>query len=133
MCHLCYIRPGITITAKVQKIYHVRLRRFVNVIFTDYPDIFEDAIVITSHEQKDDPAMHYYPQDYCDLKYSGMDVNYFLVFLLEMKKKDNGKILSYSHVSKLYNAIKYGSKVARCHLSLEFYFKTDTFFASKNS
>ena len=31
-------------------------------IFTDYPDIFEDATVIISQEQKDDPAMYYYPQ-----------------------------------------------------------------------
>ena len=59
------------------------------------------------------------------LKYSGMDVSYFLAFFLsEMKKKDNA---SYSHISKFYDAIKYGSKVAGHHLSLDFYSKTDTF------
>ena len=71
--------------------------------------------------------MYYYPQDHCDLAYSGLDVSYFLAFLSEMKKKDNGKIALYSHISKFYDAIKYGSKVAGCHLSLEFYSKTDTF------
>ena len=74
------------------------LRRFVNFIFTDYPDIFEDATVIISQEQTDDLAMNYYPQDYRDLMYSGLDVSYFLAFLLEMKKKDNGKTALYSHI-----------------------------------
>jgi hypothetical protein len=63
--------------------------------------------------------MYYYPQDHHDLTYSGLDVSYFLVFLLEMKNKDNGKIALYSHISKFYDAIKYGLKVAGHHLSLE--------------
>ena len=49
------------ITAKVQKDYHVWLGRLINFIFTDYPDIFEDAALIISQEQKDDPVMYYYP------------------------------------------------------------------------
>jgi hypothetical protein len=115
------------ITAKVRKDYRARLRRFINFLFSDYPDIFEDATVLISQEQRDDPAMYYYPQDLRDLKYSGLDVSYFLAFLSEMKKKENGKIASYSHISKFYDSIKYGSKVVGRHLSLEFYSKTDTF------
>ena len=115
------------ITAKVRKDYRAWLRRFVHFIFINYPDIFEDATVLISQEQRDDPAMYFYRQDQRDLKYSGMDVIYFLAFLSEMKKKDNGKIASYSHISKFYDAIKYGSKVAGRHLSLDFYSKTDTF------
>jgi hypothetical protein len=46
-----------------------------------------------------------------------------------MKKKDNGKIVLYSHISKFYEAIKYGLKVVGCYhyLSLEFYPKAVTF------
>ena len=115
------------ITAKVRKDYRARLRRFVKFIFINYPDIFEDATILISQERRDNPAMYFYPQDHRDLKYSGMDVSYFLAFLSEMKKKDNGKIASFSHISKFYDAIKYGSKVAGHHLSLDFYSKTDTF------
>ena len=102
----------------------VQLKKY---IFINYPDIFEDVTVLISQEQRDNPAMYFYPQDHRDLKYSGMDVSYFLAFLSEMKKKDNGKIASYSHISKFYDAIKYCSKVAGRHLSLDFYSKTDTF------
>ena len=109
------------ITAKVWKDYRARLRRFINFIFTDYPDIFEHSTVLISQEQRNDPVMYYYPQDHRDLKYSGLDVSYCLAFLSEMKKKDNGKIVLYSHISKFYDAIKYGSKVVGRHLSLEFY------------
>ena len=125
--HAIFATSDQGITAKVRKDYRARLRRFVNFIFIYYPDIFEDATVLISQEQRDDPAMYFYPQDHRDLKYSGMDVSYFLAFLSEMKKKDNGKIASYSHISKFYDAIKYGSKVAGRHLSLDFYSKTDTF------
>ena len=45
-----------------------------------------------------------------------------------MKKKDNGKIASYSHISKFYDAIKYGSKVLGRHLFLELYAKTNKIF-----
>jgi hypothetical protein len=55
--HAIFATSDQGITAKVRKDYHARLRRFVNFIFTDYPDIFEDATVIISQEQKDDPAM----------------------------------------------------------------------------
>ena len=34
----------------IQKDYHTQLRRFVNLIFTDYPDIFKDATLIISQE-----------------------------------------------------------------------------------
>ena len=39
------------ITVNVRKDYRTRLRRFVNFIFTDYPEIFEDATVIIIQEQ----------------------------------------------------------------------------------
>mgnify|MGYP006157755839 CR=1 FL=1 len=115
------------ISARVRKDYRLRIRRFVNFIFINYPEVYEHATVLISQEQRDDPGMYFYPQDIRDLTYSGLDVSYFLAFLSEMKEKENGKVASYSHVSKFYDAIKYGSKIAGRHLSLDFYTKTDTF------
>ena len=60
--------------------------------FSDNPYIFEDITVIISQEKRYDLAMYHYPQDHHDHMYSGLDVSYFLSFLSEMKKKDNGKI-----------------------------------------
>ena len=49
------------ITATVRKEYHAQLRKFVKFIFISYPDIFEDATVLISQEQRDDPAIYFYP------------------------------------------------------------------------
>ncbi len=72
------------ISARVRKDYRLRIRRFVNFIFTSYPDVYKHATVFISQEQCDDPGMYFYPQDIHDLTYSGLDISYFLAFLSEI-------------------------------------------------
>ena len=52
MYHLCYIRSGYYDEGS-KGLSFVAYRRFVDFIFSDYPDpdIFEDATVIVSQEQ----------------------------------------------------------------------------------
>ena len=57
--------------------------------------------------------MYHYHQDHLDLKYFGLDLS-------EMKKKDNGKIAKYSHITKFYDEIKWGAGIAGQHLSTHF-------------
>ena len=80
------------ITARVRKDYRQRIRRFVNFIFTNYPDVYEHATILVSQEQRDAPGMYFYPQDIRDLTYSGLDVSYFLAFLSEMKKRTTARL-----------------------------------------
>ncbi len=75
---------------------------------------------IISLDDKAEPNLYFTEKDTGYLIYSGIDPMYFLAFLLDVKKKANGKLASYSHISKFYDAIKYGSRVSNKLLSVDF-------------
>ena len=64
---------------------------------------------------------YYTDKDMRDLVYSGLDPQYFLVFLSHMCIKDNGKHSSVSNISKFYDALKFGSKISKRLMSMNFY------------
>ena len=59
-----------------------------------------------TQELRAEPTNYYMAKDIGDLVYSGLDPQYFLAFLSEMRTKDNGKHSSVSNTSKFYNALK---------------------------
>lgn len=63
---------------------------------------------IISLDDTTNPNLYYTHKDVRDLAYSVLDPMYCLAFLSDVKKKTNGKFSSYSHISKFYDAIKYG-------------------------
>ena len=78
-----------------------------------------------------DLSMYYFDCDEYDLKYAGLDPQYILAFLAELKNsKAGGKYYGVSHMSKFYDAIKWGSVLANQRLSTNFYSKLDTFLAA---
>ena len=78
-----------------------------------------------------DPSLYCFDLDEDDLKYAGLDLRYILAFLAELKNsKPGGKYYGVSHMSKFYNAIKWGSILADQCLSTNFYSKLDTFLAA---
>ncbi len=82
---------------------------------------------IISPDNKANLNLYYTNKDIRHLTYSGLDPIYFLAFLSNIKKETNGKLASYSHISKFYNAIKYGSRVSNKLLSVDVYSRVDTF------
>jgi hypothetical protein len=75
--------------------------------------------------------MYYFDSDEYDLKYAGLDPQFFIAFLAELKNsKPGGKYYCVSHMSKFYDAIKWGSVLANQRLSTNFYSKVDTFLAA---
>ena len=92
-----------------------------------YPHIYERCTVTLTPELKANPNLYYFEKDYRDLTYMGLCPSYFLAFLSEVKQKDSGKICSYSNVSKMYDAVKFGSCTVNRLLSMDFYSQVDGF------
>jgi len=62
--------------------------------------------------------------------YSGLDPQYILGFLADLKnKKEGGKFYGPSHISKFFDAIKWGSMVSNRRLSTHFYAEMEKFMA----
>ena len=114
-------------TAKTRDDYRSRNRRFILFIFEKYPDLFEHATVLLSDADRADPGKYYTSKDVRDLVYTGLSPDVFAAFLSEKKKKENGKLTSYSNLSKYYCAIKWGSTTSCRLLPSIFYSKIDAY------
>jgi hypothetical protein len=107
-----------------------RICRVIHWFFQNYPDATESSTRVITMEEKVDPHLYYFAKDEHDFVYSGLDTRYILSFLAELKdKKDGGKFYGVSHMSKFYDAIKWGAGIANQRLSREFYTHMDSFYA----
>ena len=95
-----------------------------------YPDVFEQSVRVVTNEERDNAASYYWPDDEHDFKYAGLNPQYIKAFLADMKVKPNGRIYGYSHMSKFYDAIKWGCGRTKSHLSTSFYTELDKYMAS---
>ena len=63
-----------------------------------------------SQDERANPTKYFSNKDNRDLVYAGMDPQYFLAFLSQMRIKENGKHSSVSNIAKFYDALKLGQK-----------------------
>jgi hypothetical protein len=117
-------------TEGVRRNYRSRNRTVIKWLWENYPQAAELSTRHITTEEKSNPHLYYYPQDEYDFVYSGLNPKYILSYLAAMKdKKEGGKYYDTSHMSKFYDAIKWGAGIAKQHLSTEFYSSLDTFNA----
>ena len=117
------------LSQKVRSEHRSRIRRFIDFLFEQYPTFYKECTFLMSQELWAEPTNYYTQKDIRDLVYSGLDPQYFLAFLSEMRIKDNGKHSSVSNISKFYDALKFGSKISKRLLSVTFYAEVDKFIA----
>lgn len=110
--------------------YRNRIRRMIEWMKDSYPDVFEQSVRVVTNEERDNAASYYWPDDEHDFKYAGLNPQYIKAFLADMKVKPNGRIYGYSHMSKFYDAIKWGCGRTTSHLSTSFYTELDKYMAS---
>ena len=97
----------------------------------NYPDVCDASTIVVTFKMHADPSLYYFDLDEYDLKYAGLDPQYILAFFVELKNsKPGGKYYGVSHMSKFYDAIKWGSVLANQCLLTNFYSKLDTFLAA---
>ena len=62
-----------------------QIRRIINWLCEKYPDACDASTVVVTIELRADPSMYFFDSDEYDLKYAGLDPQYILVFLAELK------------------------------------------------
>jgi hypothetical protein len=107
-----------------------RDRKFVDFLFQNYNDSYETSTVLISDDARADPNNYYTAKDIRDLTYTGLDPDLFIAFLSNQKILANSdKFASFSHLSKFYCAIKWGSTTSGRLLPSIFFSKVDHFMA----
>ena len=111
---------------KRKKKSNMDMRRRIKQIYSwlqlNYNDEYcmEGGVVALTPEQKNDPSVHHYGNDF-DLCYSRFNVTYLKVFFIgSIKLKGNGKHCSFVHIRKFRDAIKFGAEEAKQDLPAEF-------------
>ena len=110
--------------------YRNRIRRVIDFLHTEYPEVADVSVRVVRDEERDDPTKYYKPDDAYDFIYSGLNAQYIKAFLASMKYKPNGRMYGYSHISKFYDAIKWGCGLTSQRLSTNFYTEMENFLKS---
>ena len=114
----------------VRKDHRSRLRRIIKWLQENYPDVSDGSVRVVTIEEKENSRLYYFPADNYDLVYAGLDPKYILAFLATLKNaKEGGKFYCPSHISKFFDAIKWGSSIANQRLSTNFFQHCDTFMS----
>ena len=124
-----------------RKDYRRRLVRIAKFWDVHHPAYALIGTKIVEDPDLNDPSKYYYGHYKRDLVYTGMNVKLFISFLLQTKKKENGKIKQFTDIRKYKDAILWGSATSECPLPTAFYtevtkylksYKKETVVAKKN-
>ena len=87
------------LSKKVRTEHRLRIQRFINFLFEQYPVIYEECTILMSQDERANPTKYFSDKDIRDLVYAGMDPQYFLAFLSQMhiKEYDHSSV---SNISK---------------------------------
>ena len=114
----------------VRKDHRGRICRIIKWLQEHYPDIADTSVCVVTIEDREDPRLYIRDADEYDFVYSGLNTQYILGFLADLKnKKEGGKFYGPSHISNFFDAIKWGSLVTNRCLSTHFYTEMDKFMA----
>jgi hypothetical protein len=89
------------------------------------PHCYKVGVQEVSEEDLSDRTKFYFQRYKFDLKYSGINVDYVLHFLMQNDTKANGKLKSFQDMRKHRDAMLWGAKVADKRMPQTFYEKTD--------
>jgi hypothetical protein len=112
-----------------RKNYRQRLARIIVFWKETSPEYYAVGVREVSEEVRNDPTRFYYGRK-LDLVYKGMNMQFFLHFLLETKRKGNGKYKSLEDLRKYKDSVMWGAKMASERLPTKFYKVVDNFLAS---
>jgi hypothetical protein len=114
---------------KTRKEHRSRVKRMCAWWKTHYPNYYEVGVRALSEAECADQTKHFYTNTH-DIIYTGLNVQFVLAFLSDVKEKENGKIAGFSHIRKFHDAIIYGSSSANQPLPPLYYIEIDKFLAA---
>ena len=117
--------------------YRQRLKRIINFWKEESPLYYEVGVTPVGPEDLVDETKYFFAgtgrskEGFTeDLVYTGLNVEYVLLFLASTKKKSDGKIKSPQDLRKYKDAILWGAETAGARLPVAFHEKVDRFLAS---
>ena len=111
------------------KNYRHQLARIISFWKETSPAYYEIGVREVSQEELNDPTRFYFGRK-VDLVYTGMNMQFFLHFLLVTKRKTNGKYKSMEDLRKYKDCVMWGAKMALERLPTSFYEGVDNFLGS---
>ena len=113
-------------TNKNRKDYRRRMQRICEFWQKENPEYFAVGVVEVTEEARANKRHYYFNYKY-DLKYEGLNHQYFLHFLLSTKKKADGKFKSIQDLRKYKDAVQWGADTLNVQLPTSFYMAWDKF------
>jgi hypothetical protein len=84
----------------IRRDHRACIHRIIKWLQEHYPDVADTSICVITIEDRADPRLYFRDADEYDFIYSGLDPQYILGFLADLKnKKKGGKFYSPSHIS----------------------------------
>ena len=114
---------------KTRREHRSRLNHLIKFWSEEYEEYFERGTYVLTDAQKADASKYYFNNDR-DLRYQGLNVQMVIAFCSNKKKKENGKLVSASNLSKYGDAIKWGATTAGEVLPTSFHVEFETFMAA---
>ena len=112
-----------------KKNYCNRIKTIINYWKEHFPAYYRVGVRQLTAAEIDADHLYYYGKTE-DLKYDGLNVNYFLYFLANYEEKDGGVLKGPDEMRKYRDAILWGSKTAKKALPSDFYKDADTYLAA---
>ena len=106
--------------------YRNRLKTIYSFWKEHIPDYYAEGVVELSAEEIADKNFYAHENKH-DLIYSGLNVKHFIAFLGHVKRKENGKMMSFSGIRKFNDAILFGAKKAKQKLPPSYYYAIGEF------
>ena len=92
-----------------------------------YPEYYPVGTRDVPAEDLEDQRKFFYGRYKKDLVYKGLNVKYFIKFLMAIKKKENGHFLSFTDLRKYKDAILWAASMAEERLPTTFYEEIEKF------
>ena len=110
--------------------YRQRIASIIRYLETHHPEYYDLGTREVTTEELHDKSKYYFGSFGRDLVYSGLNVNHMIAFLMHVKIKPNGKLLSYTNVRKFKDAILWGAKITDTLLPMSFHQQMERFLNS---
>jgi hypothetical protein len=113
-----------------RKDYRRRQLRIAEFWEKSCPQYYEVGVREVAEDDLNDKTKFYFQKYKVDLKYSGINVDYVLHFLMQNDTKKDGKLKSFQDIRKYRDAILWGFKVADERMPQTFFEKTDIYLVA---
>jgi len=115
---------------RTRRNYRNRLKRMMEFWEKNHPEYYQAGVRDVTEQEMNDPSKYYFKKFKKEVIYTGLNVKLVLAFLLEVHKKDDGKLKSYDDIRKYKDAIQWGAVTLHERLPTAFFVEMEKYLKS---